>query len=643
MQKTPLVFLLAVLFLFSTKPLIAATPVVYDTGELAISAWHMHLSKYAFELNQSEKGYLNIKKNTPGMPIRAGFLMLNHRLIPITRFLSGPDTTFNKQIKLKRSNRLRVFLIGSPGASIGIAVHAETENPPPPTVDLTAEPGTIDAGSSSTLSWSSEHADACTILPGIGAVDTTGSITVSPAATTTYTITASGPGGTVASAVTVTVNLPAPTVTLSATPLEITRGESTTLTWTSTNADTCMISPDIGSVDAGGWVSVSPVETTTYEITATGAGGEATASVNVVVIQPAPMVEIAVSPDAIHPGESATLTWNATDAESCAIEPGIGDVAPSGSMAVSPAETTTYTITATGFGGDEVSDQATINVNPLSLSITSPFNAQVVSRHDVLVEGIISTVPARETGVVVNGVPAMVFNGRFVANHIPLVDGENTISVKATDADGNVAEKNIIVYSETTGNYISLSADAESGIYPLETTLRVNGPLNYLTPSITFTGPDAVTFSDSPEENEYPVKLGMAGIYYLTAQASDAKGNTYSDKLAVVVLSAEELDVLLKAKWADMKSALMAGDIQHALQFHHERCHEKYTAIYNALGNDLPSLVEQMQDISRICYIDGTAKYRIRQNHDINGQVVSVTYYIYFSRGGNGLWLIEKY
>lgn len=642
MQKALIVFFWAILLIFFTQPVIADTAVVYDSGELAISAWHVHLSRHTIELNQPGKGYLNISKNTPGMNIRAGFLMVNHRMIPITRFLSAPDTTFKRKIKLRRTNRLMVFLIGSPGASVSITVNAGTETPQP-TVAFTAEPETIDAGSSSILSWSSEHAEACTILPGIGAVDTTGSITVSPATTTAYTLTATGPGGTVSFAVTVTVNRPAPTATLSATPLEITRGESATLVWTSTNADTCMISPAIGSVDAGGSALVSPVETTIYEITATGVGGAATASVTVAVIPPAPTVDITVSPDAIHPGESATLTWNSTDAESCVIEPGIGAVASSGSMTVSPTETITYIITASGLGGDEITDQTTLNVNPLSLSITSPFNAQVVSRHNVLVEGIVSTISARETGVVVNGVPAMVFNGRFVANHISLVDGENTISVKATDADGNFAEEAIIVYSETTKNYISLSADAESGVYPLETTLRVNGPLNYLTPSITFTGPDAVTFSDSPEENVYPVKLGLAGIYFFSAEASDDQGNTYSDKLAIVVLSAEELDVLLKTKWADMKAALTAGDIQHALQFHHERYHEKYTAIYHALGNDLPSLVEQMQDISRICYIDGTAKYRIRQNHDISGQTVSITYYIFFSRGGNGLWLIERY
>ena len=237
----------------------------------------------------------------------------------------------------------------------------------------------------------------------------------------------------------------------------------------------------------------------------------------------------------------------------------------------------------------------------------------------------------------------MVFDGRFVANHISLDNGENRITVKATDPDGNTKEETITVYGEFTENYISLSADAETGIDTLETAVRVNGPLNYLKPSIAFTGPAAVTFSDSPEENVHPVKLDQAGIYYFSAEVSDTQGDIYSDTVAIVVMSAEALDGLLKAKWTDMKTTLMSGDIEQALQFHHERYREKYTAIYNALGNDLPSLVQQMQDISQIWYNDGTTKYRIRQNHDINGQFVTITYYIYFSRGENGLWLIEKY
>jgi len=77
-----------------------------------------------------------------------------------------------------------------------------------------------------------------------------------------------------------------PTVTLSADPESIQIGESSTLTWTSTNAETVTIDQGIGNVDPSGSVSVSPAETTTYTITVEGPGGTATdtATVNVIMV-----------------------------------------------------------------------------------------------------------------------------------------------------------------------------------------------------------------------------------------------------------------------------------------------------------------------------------------------------------------------
>ena len=143
----------------------------------------------------------------------------------------------------------------------------------PPTVSLSASPQTIQAGQSATLAWSSSNADAITIDNGIGIVGANGSMTVSPAQTTTYTITASGTAGTVTSSATVTVIIPAPTVSISATPQTILAGQSAALTWNSANAGTVTIDQGIGSVSPSGSLSVSPTQTTTYNITATGPGG----------------------------------------------------------------------------------------------------------------------------------------------------------------------------------------------------------------------------------------------------------------------------------------------------------------------------------------------------------------------------------
>jgi len=80
----------------------------------------------------------------------------------------------------------------------------------------------------------------------------------------------------------------APTVTLSANPGSIASGGSSTLNWTSTNATSVNIAPDVGNVTAEGNTSVSPSSSTTYTITATGPGGSANATARVTVSAPPP-------------------------------------------------------------------------------------------------------------------------------------------------------------------------------------------------------------------------------------------------------------------------------------------------------------------------------------------------------------------
>ena len=83
---------------------------------------------------------------------------------------------------------------------------------------------------------------------------------------------------------------PAPTVTLSVTPSSIPWGESATLTWSSTNAESAEITPDVGAFPTSGSRKVSPRTTTTYRITVRGADGQtqtATATVRVVISEQA--------------------------------------------------------------------------------------------------------------------------------------------------------------------------------------------------------------------------------------------------------------------------------------------------------------------------------------------------------------------
>jgi peptidoglycan-associated lipoprotein len=67
---------------------------------------------------------------------------------------------------------------------------------------------------------------------------------------------------------------------------------------------------------------------------------------------PSPTASIAVSPNTIQAGQSASLTWQTTNATDVSID-GIGAVQPNGSQSVSPTESTTYHLVAKGSGGTQ--------------------------------------------------------------------------------------------------------------------------------------------------------------------------------------------------------------------------------------------------------------------------------------------------
>jgi peptidoglycan-associated lipoprotein len=90
---------------------------------------------------------------------------------------------------------------------------AEVAPPPPAAPDIaefSAEPSSIERGQSSTLKWSVSNANQITIDNGVGTVQASGSKGVYPNDTTTYTLRASGAGGTLSKTATVNVTAPPP-------------------------------------------------------------------------------------------------------------------------------------------------------------------------------------------------------------------------------------------------------------------------------------------------------------------------------------------------------------------------------------------------------------------------------------------------
>ena len=184
------------------------------------------------------------------------------------------------------------FTVGTASATVAVAK---------PTAQLSSTAAQLNCGDASQLKWSSSDAPRVEITP-IGSVATSGEQAIQPKQTTTYELSASGPGGTATSTATVNVNN-AIQADLGLSPAEIrykrvgdkvVEEGGTALNWKAANASTVSIDP-LGTVDASGSrtlqvaprkTDAGPVdETVTYTLTASngcGASETRTATLHIV-------------------------------------------------------------------------------------------------------------------------------------------------------------------------------------------------------------------------------------------------------------------------------------------------------------------------------------------------------------------------
>jgi hypothetical protein len=191
-----------------------------------------------------------------------------------------------------------------------------------------ASPSAITSGQSSTLSWSLSGASTVSIDNGVGSQSsaTTSSVSVSPAQTTTYTLTAVNYIGTTTAQTTVTVTAPAsyigggggggtvslPTIdTFSASPAIIQAGQSSLLSWNVTGAATVTISPSITALSLNpnsDTATITPATTTTYTLSAANGYNQSVTAVTTVTVYATTALSPAPTPSPPVLAEPATST-----------------------------------------------------------------------------------------------------------------------------------------------------------------------------------------------------------------------------------------------------------------------------------------------------------------------------------------------
>ncbi|MBM3154287.1 MAG: hypothetical protein FJ008_03035 [Chloroflexi bacterium] len=285
----------------------------------------------------------------------------------------------------------------------------------PVIISFVAEPSSIPAGATTNLEWNVTGATFIHISNGIGTLPyTTGYVTVRPSYTTTFTLTANGPGGTATRSVTVVVTSAAPPqptsaptiISFTAKPTSLSGAGTTTLSWSTSGATSVTLSPGGGSVPASGSATATLSSTRTYTLTATNSAGSVNRSVTVTVAaaptsppaSPSPAAPPATppvintftaSPTSLSGTGTTTLTWSTSGATSVTLSPGIGSVPASGSATATLSSTRTYTLTATNsVGSANRSVTITVAAAPTSPPPASPSPADAAACEQALFNAV---------------------------------------------------------------------------------------------------------------------------------------------------------------------------------------------------------------------------------------------------------------
>lgn len=163
--------------------------------------------------------------------------------------------------------------------------------------------------------------------------------------------------------------------------------------------------------------------------------------------------------------------------------------------------------------------------------------------------------------VTVNGQRALVNGNEFFVNALPLIEGENTITVLMDDSYRYAAQSQFTVSSEqqtSAAEWIDLQIDEPGGFAPLVTRLIAKPHLAYAlaagSANLQYQGPQGATITPV-SATEYHLRFDSPGFYTLKYSVADTQGNIYSRQALVIVMTP-----ITEADWLAMKGQVQGLD-----------------------------------------------------------------------------------
>jgi len=245
-----------------------------------------------------------------------------------------------------------------------------------------------------------------------------------------------------------------------------------------------------------------------------------------------------------------------------------------------------------------------------------------------------------DVGVKVNGLIAEIKGNEWIANNVPLTEGINIIEAVATDSYGNTDTETITIQSNDVNQAVTLSTNITSGIAPLTSYFSVSTDISnpIVSYQMDYEGDGTIDYIGATFEDINHTYMSE-GIYFPTLTTTDNQGNTFSDTIAVTVLNDIEIDNRLEDKWISMTDSLKNSDITTALSFISSASKEAYQEMFNAIKNQLPSIMFTQKEFNCISVKNGIARYELVTEE---GDKI-YSYEIVFTNDINGLWMISEF